>query len=141
VIRDLGTLGGPDSFATAGGCNIERADLVAGASFTSSTPNPSGFPTVDPFLWNNGTMIDLHGLGGTFGFAQCANRGQVIGQSNLAGDVDQHAFLWEQDTMKDLRTLGGSFSVAFWLNDAGEAVGGATTPEVCCSTPPSGRTG
>jgi len=127
VTRDLGTLGGPDSFAS-GGCNNERIELVAGASFTSSTPNPSGFPTLDPFLWKDGTMIDLGGLGGTFGFAQCANnRGHVIGQSNLAEDVDQHAFLWEQETMKDLGTLGGSFSVAIWLNNAGEAVGGADT--------------
>jgi probable HAF family extracellular repeat protein len=128
VIRDLGTLGGPDAFATAGGCNLQRDGLVAGASFTSSTPNPSGFPTLDPFLWKDGTMIDLGSLGGTFGVAQCANnRGQVIGQSNLAGGVDQHAFLWQDGNLADLRTLGGSFSVAFWLNNAGEAVGGADT--------------
>jgi probable HAF family extracellular repeat protein len=128
VIHDLGTLGGPDAFATAGGCNLERDDLVAGASFTTSTPNASGFPTLDPFLWNNRTMMDLGGLGGTFGFAQCANNhGQVIGQSNLPGDENQHAFLWEQGTMKDLGTLGGSFSLAIWLNNKGEAVGGSDT--------------
>jgi probable HAF family extracellular repeat protein len=81
-----------------------------------------------PFLWKNGTMIDLGTLGGTFAAAQCVNnQGQVIGQSNLTGDVDQHAFLWEQGTMKDLGTLGGSFSTALWLNNQGEAVGGATT--------------
>jgi len=40
-------------------------------------------------------MRDLGTLGGTFGFAQCANNlGQVIGQSNLAGDMAQHAFFW-----------------------------------------------
>jgi probable HAF family extracellular repeat protein len=129
VIHDLGTLGGPDAFATAGGCNLQRDGLVAGASFTTSTPNANGFPTLDPFLWQDGTMIDLGGLGGTFGFAQCANnRGQVIGQSNLLGDENQHAFLWEQGTMKDLGTLGGSFSLALWLNNTGEIVGDSDTP-------------
>jgi len=128
VLHDLGTLGGPDAFATAGGCNLERDGLVAGASFTTSTPNASGFPTLDPFLWKDGTMIDLGGLGGTFGFAQCANnRGQVIGQSNLPGDKNQHAFLWEKGTMQDLGTLGGSFSLAIWLNNKGEAIGGSDT--------------
>jgi probable HAF family extracellular repeat protein len=130
IMQDLGTLGGPDAFATAGGCNLQRDGLVAGASFTSSTPNASGFPTLDPFLWKDGTMIDLGGLGGTFGTAQCANnRGQVIGQSNLLGDKNQHAFLWEQGAMKDLGTLGGSFSIAIWLNNTGEVVGGSDTSD------------
>jgi probable HAF family extracellular repeat protein len=128
VMRDLGTLGGPDSFAL-GGCNNNRTDLVSGSSFTSSTPNPnSGFPTLDPFLWENGTMTDLGSLGGTLGFAQCSNNnGQVIGQSNLTGDSEQHAFFWDHGTLTNLGTLGGTFSIAFWLNDVGEAVGFATT--------------
>jgi probable HAF family extracellular repeat protein len=141
VMQDLGTLGGPDSFA-AGGCNNQRDDLVAGTSFVSSTPNSdTGLPTADPFLWENGKMKDLGNLGGTFGFAQCANdAGQVIGQSSLTGDVgcdpsdpfdtcDEHAFFWDHEALKDLGTLGGSFSVAFWLNEKGEAVGGATTTD------------
>jgi probable HAF family extracellular repeat protein len=128
VIHDLGTLGGPDAFASAGGCNLQRDGLVTGASFASWTPNASGFPTLDPFLWKEGTMVDLGGLGGTFGTAQCANnRGQVIGQSNLPGDETQHAFLWEQGVMKDLGTLGGNFSIAIWLNNTGEVVGGSDT--------------
>jgi probable HAF family extracellular repeat protein len=138
AMRDLGTLGGPDSFAS-GGCNNQRDDLVAGASLTDSTPNPAtGFPTQHAFLWENGTMTDIPTLGGTFAFAQCANnRGQVIGTSNLKGDpgcngslsfCDQHTFLWDHGTLTDLRTLGGTFSAPIWLNDAGEAVGVATTP-------------
>jgi probable HAF family extracellular repeat protein len=129
VMRDLGTLGGPDSF-TAGGCNEERNALVAGVSLTNSTPNPTtGFPTLHAFLWENGTMTDIPTLGGTFAFAQCANnRGQVVGYSNLTGDVGFHAFLWNHGTLTDLGTLGGTFSVPLWLNDEGEAVGVATTP-------------
>jgi probable HAF family extracellular repeat protein len=123
VMRDLGTLGGPGSFP-AGGCNNERAGLVAGNSSTSSTA-----PT-HAFLWDNGTMTDIPTLGGTFAVAQCANnRGKVIGQSNLAGDVEQHAFSWEHGTLTDLGTLGGTFSIAIWLNNEGKAVGGATTTD------------
>jgi probable HAF family extracellular repeat protein len=137
IMRDLGTLGGPDSFI-AGLCNDERTDLVVGVSLTNSTPNPTtGFPTLHGFLWENGTMRDIPTLGGTFAVAQCANnRGQVVGQSNLTGDVgcngsldfcNQDAFLWDHGTLTDLETLGGSFAVVDWLNNAGEAVGGATT--------------
>jgi probable HAF family extracellular repeat protein len=73
-------------------------------------------------------MTDIPTLGGTSAFAQCANnQAQVIGQSNLSGDTEQHAFLWEHGVVTDLGTLGGTFSNAFWLNNAGEGVGGATT--------------
>ena len=127
-MRDIGTLGGPDALPSAG-CVNQHSGLVAGLSLIDSTPNDTtGVPTQDPFLWQNGHMKDLGTLGGTNGFAQCANNhGQVIGQSNLAADVDQHAFFWERGKLSDLGTLGGSFSVALWLNEAGEAVGAALT--------------
>ena len=133
-MRDIGTLGGPGSFP-AGGCNNQRASLVAGQSFTNAIVNPTtGFPTQHAFLWDSGRMTDIPTLGGTSAFAQCANNeGQVIGQSNLAGDVGcpdscvQHAFSWDHGTLAELKSLGGSFSVAFWLNNDGEAVGGSLT--------------
>jgi len=74
-------------------------------------------------------MIDLGSLGGTFGFASCANnRGQVIGQSNLAGDLTYHPFLWQQGVLTDLGTLGGDNGTPFWINNAGEVVGQADLP-------------
>jgi probable HAF family extracellular repeat protein len=132
VMRDLGTLGGPDSFPSAGGIN-ERIRLVAGGSYTNSAPNAvatpcgQGVPTMDPFLWDSGTMIDLGTLGGTCGFSVGVNnRGQVVGQSDLVGDLTAHPFLWDRGVLTDLGTLGGTFGRANWINDAGEIVGGAT---------------
>lgn len=129
VMRDLGTLGGPDAF-TAGQCDDQRAEMVAGTSFTSFTPNPTtGVPTADPFLWKNGTMTDLGSLGGTLGLAQCANnRGQVTGQSNLAGDSVSHPFFWDGGVMSDIGTFGGDNGFPTWMNNFGEVVGRADLP-------------
>ena len=122
-MRDLGTLGGPDSAAWI----INDRGQVAGFSFTSFNANPStGVPTVDPFLWDptDGRMKDLGGLGGTSGAPQWMNNlGEVVGSSNLPGDTVNHPFLWSKGVMTDLGTTGGNFGVAFSINDAGEVVG------------------
>ena len=124
VIEDLGTLGGPDSAAYF----VNEHDQIAGQSLTNSIPNATtGFPTQDPFLWEKGRMIDLGSLGGTSGYpTSINNRGQIVGQSNLAGDTTWHAFLWDRGSLKDLGTIGGQFSSAYWINDAGEVAGVAT---------------
>lgn len=124
AMRDLGTLGGADSLAF----DINKRGQVAGQSFTNSTPNQStGLPTLNPFLWEDGKMKDLGSLGGTLSFVNIMNdRGQVVGQSNLAGDKTAHPFLWDGRMLKDLGTLGGNFGSAIWVNEAGEAVGWAT---------------
>jgi probable HAF family extracellular repeat protein len=129
AVQDIGTLGGPDA-APGPGCDNQRPGVIVGASYVSFTPNPaSGIPTLDPFLWDNGTMTDLGNLGGTNNWAQCINnRGQVIGGSRFPGDLITHAFLWQNSRMQDLGTLGGPLSEAFWINDSGDIAGSADLP-------------
>jgi probable HAF family extracellular repeat protein len=124
VMLDLGTLGGPDSNALI---NNDRGQ-VAGWSYTSFVANPStGVPTVDPFIWSpeDKEMVDLGGLGGTFGAPFFMNnRGQVIGVSNLPGDLIVRPFLWSKsEGIKDLGSLGGTYGHPNWINDEGEVVG------------------
>jgi probable HAF family extracellular repeat protein len=124
-MQDLGTLGGPDSSASF----VNQRGQIAGESFTSFIPNSStGVPTLDPFFWEDGKLVDIGTLGGTYGFPNWMNnRGQVVGASNIAGDQLSHAFLWDKKGgLKDLGLLSGGMSgYANSINDAGEIVGGS----------------
>jgi probable HAF family extracellular repeat protein len=137
-MQDLGTLGaGNDAFANY----VNDRGQVAGYAYTNTTPNPAnnlcgqlqfglGVPTVDPFFWENGTITDVGTLGGVCGYAtDLNNRGQVIGNSDLAGDLTFHPFLWTKSGgMQDLGTFGGDNGQANAINDAGEIVGKADFP-------------
>jgi probable HAF family extracellular repeat protein len=127
AMQDLGTLGGPDSQ----GFYINKRGEIAGLSTTNNTPNQTtGIPTVDPFVWKDGRMIDLGTLGGTFGApGAISNGGQIVGNSNISGDVVTHAFVWERNHMIDLGTLGGDNSFGNWINNAGQAVGTSDLPD------------
>jgi probable HAF family extracellular repeat protein len=128
VMTDLGTLGTGND-AVAGLLNANGQ--VAGVSYTNTMPNQTtGIPTQDPFFWEQGNpMVDTGTLGGTLGYPTSLNNmGQLVGQSNLAGDTKYHPFLWVKGkTMQDLGTLGGDSGTATSINNAGEIVGGAWT--------------
>ncbi len=126
AMRDLGTLGdGTDSVAFY----VNDLGQVNGISFTNNIVNATtGLPTTDPFVWENGKMIDLGTLGGVYAIGNYMNdRGQVAGSSDLAGDQTGHPFLWSKATgMQDLGTLGGVFGSAEWMNNTGEVIGYST---------------
>jgi probable HAF family extracellular repeat protein len=107
---------------------------VVGCSGTcGSTSFPSAVFTADcvhATLWQNGkegwSVTDLGGFGGKMYNLAAAinNRGQVAGQSDLAGDTTGHAFLWQDGVMTDLGTLPGDFySASSGMNSKGQVVG------------------
>src|SRR5437763_1597238 len=120
-MRDLGTLGGPNSEAQW----INESGLIAGSA---DFPRPD--PAVnlhDAVIWKNGKIKDL----GTVDSDACSRayglneRGQVVGGS---GDCQAflHAFVWEDGgPMLDLNTLippgsGLQLTNAININDRGE---------------------
>jgi probable HAF family extracellular repeat protein len=136
VMHDLGTLCESPGVCglDANAFGINESGQVAGISSTNTTPNAdTGIPTVRPFLWDRGRMIDLGTLGGTLSAVDgpaivMNNRGQVGGTSTLSGDQTYHPFLWERGVMKDLGTLGGDTGFVTWITDSGDLIGTADLP-------------
>src|SRR5713101_386672 len=126
VLQNLGTLGGPDSWAFF----INDRGQVVGISYpdsdSSSNCDTPGKNHV--FLWEKGRMQDIGTLGGNCAWPEdLSDQGQIVGWSNVSGDSTVHPFLWDRGKIKDLGTLGGSGGVATWVNDQGEVIGGAYT--------------
>lgn len=130
TVRDLGTLGGPCSWAIT----LNDAGQVIGQSLT---PVAEGDPKeinggnwarpVAGFIWQNGVMTDLGNLGGTWVIPYRISRnGAVIGMATTEGDTSFHPFFWSQGVLQDLGTFGGKNGSAYAINDLGEVVGGAT---------------
>ncbi len=149
-MRDLGTLGGFQSFAIA----INESGNVIGTSDMSRR----GWPH-HAFSWKDGRMRDLGTLGGSDSTAAAINdKGQIIGQSvtkhnaldgflwetgkmrDLGRDREVHdinahgqivgtkitAFLWQKGAVQSLGTLGGATSDARKINDSGQIAGIST---------------
>jgi probable HAF family extracellular repeat protein len=123
AIRDLGTLA---DGLTSAAFQLNERGQVAGVSFVDTIPTLFGYPTVHPFLWENGHMTDLGTLGGVWASANgLNNRGEVVGATTITGDETNHAYLWSHGTLQDLGTLGGTQSTAWAINDSTEIVGEA----------------
>lgn len=138
-ITDLGTFGGPASYAGA----INDHDQVVGFAL-NSTPDSfdlgsscQNFPMptqMHAFIWQDSLLRDLGTLGGTDSCALFINeRGQVAGNSFTNSIVNPgtglptlHPFFWDGDEMKDLGTLGGTLAFANAINNRGQIAGASS---------------
>jgi probable HAF family extracellular repeat protein len=112
-ITDLGTLGGPTSFAFA---INNRGQIVGNADL-------GGGSVSHAFLYSHGQMFDLFpGSGNSFSSASdINNRGQIV------GTLGSQAFLYRRGQVTQIG-LGGANSAAFGINDKGDVVGYASPP-------------
>lgn len=115
-VRDLGTLGGPRSFAYG----ISDNGMVTGDASTASGASHA-------FAYADGAMRDLGTFpGGGSSLGRGINSaGQVTGLATTSAD-QAHAFLYVDGDMRDLGTLGGNFSYGAAINSAGHVVGAST---------------
>ena len=114
-MTDLGTLGTAIPTATA-----SRSTGAARSSARASRDRQVGVRCCG----ENGKIVDLGSLGGSFGAAVAINdRGQAIGVSIPAGGSSVHAFVWQDGKLTDLGTLGGAESDPSAINEHDQIVG------------------
>lgn len=148
AVIDLGTLGGPNSFAPEAEPQPNDRDEVAGVSDTSTQDaNAAQFCSLftfvsdpyvcRPFVWRRGVMVELPTLGGTNAVAwQVNNRGQVTGIAQnttpdptcTTSEPESEPVIWEGGTIQQLPTISGDLDgLAYAINDRGQAVGSTGT--------------
>ena len=117
AVRDLGTLGGRSSRASA----INSAGVIVGTSNVPGSTRPHAF------VWKKGVMTDLGTLAGGWSEATAINDdGVIVGWSTLTSG-DMRAVRWMNGVKRNLGTLGGRNSQALAINPFGVIVGWSET--------------
>jgi len=126
-IQELPLLPG-DVVAFATGIN-DKGQVAGAAGPVCASPPVALYTSSHIVLWENGTVTNLGSLGGVAGNLPFAinNRGDIVGQSDVAGDTANQAFLWTKE--KGMQALGtlpdyNASGVAFGINNKGQIVGG-----------------
>jgi probable HAF family extracellular repeat protein len=127
--QDLGTLGGPSAWAI----EINDRGQIIGQSYTGVDDGVERrlgeevwSRPIAGFVWENGNMVDLGNIGGTFMLPiRINNQGQVIGNMTVQGDSAFHPFLWTKGVLTDLGTFGGASGTPNAINELGHVVGRA----------------
>lgn len=156
AVKDLGTLGGTNSFAYS----ISDSGIVAGGG---NTVGQNDVVAQTAFIWYGGKPINLGTLAGS-ACPDCSSEGSAVSANGTAallsetaiGDPNGEDFcefnvnrpfrtnhqclaaVWRDGTLTALPTLsGGKNAEAFFTNNQGEAVGVSETgvPDATCLTP------
>lgn len=119
VFRDLGTLGGPYSSASA----VNDKGVVVGTSYTDSDPTHAR-----GFIYEGGTMTAIGTLGGSGSRAVDINsHGVIIGEAQDATGAWQ-PFILDKSGMRVMQNLPAGSSL-FAINDKGVVLGSFPNPD------------
>ncbi len=139
-VTDLGTLGGKVSYAYG----ISNSGAVSGSAAVASGDE-------HPFLWRDGRMTDLGGLGGANGSGQNPTgslRIPIVSETSRPDPLGAdfcgwnsfricQAAIWRDGSMAPMPTLGGNNAIGFSMNERGQMAGLAekSTADPQCKPP------
>jgi probable HAF family extracellular repeat protein len=127
---------------------VNEEGLSVGWSATGVLDPITGAPEAHAVIWTpDGKVFDLGTLGGYQSQANAVNDfGQITGWvENTTPDpfsfgegAETQAFIWQFGVMRPLGTLGGPDSIAFYINNLGQAAGCSytnSTPNAATGSP------